>query len=78
MADATLTIDQINARLAQLYSMRDSGVFLVRHGDTQTQFRSMADLLKAIQILEGQLGAAQGKKRSRVSYISQTTKGYGC
>lgn len=78
MADATLTIDQINARLVILYRMRDSGVLIVRHGDTSTQFRSMADLLKAIKILEGKLKDAQGKKRSRVSYIRQSTKGFGC
>lgn len=77
MADATLTPEVINTRLTQLYAMRDSGVLIVRHGDTQTQFRSLTELLKAIAILEGQLGAASGKKRSRVSYISQSTKGYG-
>jgi hypothetical protein len=77
MADAALTPDEINARLKTLYAMRDSGVLILRHGDTSTQFRSLSELLQMIGILEGQLNAASGKKRSRVSYISQPTKGYG-
>ncbi len=72
-----LTEDQINARLSTLYTMRDSGVLIVRHGDTSTQFRSMNELLRAISILEGQLNTAQGRVRSRVSYIRQNSKGYG-
>lgn len=72
-----LTADQINERLDTLYAMRDSGVLIIRHGDTSTQFRSMADLLKAIRILEGQLKTALGVTRSRVSYIRQSRKGYG-
>lgn len=72
-----LTTDQINTRLAALYSMRDSGVLIVRHGDTSTQFRSMKELLQAIAILEGQKNTSLGLKRSRVSYIRQSRKGYG-
>lgn len=72
-----LTEAQINAKLATLYTMRDSGVLILRHGDTSTQFRSLDELLRSIRILEGQLNTAQGKVRSRVSYISQPRKGYG-
>jgi hypothetical protein len=72
-----LTEVQINERLDTLYAMRDSGVLIIRHGDTSTQFRSMADLLKAIRILERQLNAALGLSKSRVSYIRQSRKGYG-
>lgn len=73
---AELTEAQISARLDVLYGMRDSGVLIVRHGDTSTQFRSLDELLQAIRILEGQLGKAQGKVRSRVSYIRERCKGY--
>jgi uncharacterized beta-barrel protein YwiB (DUF1934 family) len=72
-----LSETQINERLDTLYAMRDSGVLIIRHGDTSTQFRSMADLLKAIRILERQLNAAQGRNTSRVSYVRQSRKGYG-
>lgn len=77
MPEAALTADQLNARLTTLYQMRDSGVLMVRHGDTSTQFRSMNELLRVIALLEGQLGTAQGRTRSRVSYIRQSSKGYG-
>lgn len=76
MTDATLTPDQINARLTVLYQMRDSGVLISRHGDTSLQFRSLTEILQAIRILEGGLSTAQGRNRSRVSYVRQTTKGY--
>jgi hypothetical protein len=72
-----LTEVEINKRLTVLYTMRDSGVLIIRHGDTSTQFRSLDELLQAIRILEGQLNKAQGKVRSRVSYIRQSRKGYG-
>jgi uncharacterized beta-barrel protein YwiB (DUF1934 family) len=72
-----LTEDEINAKLTTLYTMRDSGVLIIRHGDTSTQFRSMDDLMRAIRLLEGQLNTAQGRVKSRVSYIRQSTKGYG-
>lgn len=72
-----MTEAQIEAKLTALYGMRDSGVLITRHGDTSVQFRSMAELLKAIKILEGELNTAQGRVRSRVSYIRQSTKGYG-
>lgn len=73
-----LTNEQIDARLLILYNMRDSGVTSVRHGDTSTQFRSMNELLKAIRLLESQRRSGLGLKRSRVSYVRQSTKGYGC
>lgn len=78
MTDAALTSDQIATRLSALYAMRDSGVLIVRHGDTSTQFRSLDDLLRAIAILEAQQTPVGAKPtRSRVSYIRQSTKGYG-
>lgn len=72
-----LTADQINARLDVLYRMRDSGVLITRHGDTSVQFRSLDELMRSIRLLEGQLNTAQGRNRSRVSYVRQKTKGFG-
>lgn len=72
-----LTEAEITASLRTLYTMRNSGVLIVRHGDTSTQFNSISEMNKAIKDLEGQLNTAQGKVRSRVSYIRQSRKGYG-
>lgn len=72
-----LTESEINTRLTTLYKMRDSGVLIIRHGDTSTQFRSMDELERVIRQLERQLNTAQGRVRSRVSYIRQSRKGYG-
>lgn len=74
---AEQTIDQINTSLTRLYKMRDSGVLIVRHGDTSTQFQSMTDLQKAIVRLESQLNRGLGVKRSHVTYIRQRSRGYG-
>ena len=71
------TADQINARLANLYAVRDSGVALTRHGDTIAQFRSMEEVLTAIRALEGELATAMNTCKGRVSYVVQSTKGYG-
>lgn len=72
-----MTESEITAQIALLEKMASSGVLIVRHGDTSTQFQTMDALLKRIRILKGMLGVAQGRNRSRVSYISQRSKGYG-
>lgn len=73
-----LNVVELNARLATLYKMRDNGVLIIRHGDTSTQMRSLDELLRTITILEGQLNGVTGNpRRSRVSYIRQSSKGYG-
>jgi flagellin-like hook-associated protein FlgL len=74
---AALTEIEIETRLTLLRSMASSGVLITRHGDTSVQFRSLDELLKSIRILEAQLGALQGRTKSRISYIRQSTRGFG-
>jgi hypothetical protein len=70
-----LTAIQLTARIAAIRSARDSGALIVRHGDTSTQFRSLAEMNAIIADLEGQLAGLQGTRRKRVSYIQQDSKG---
>lgn len=71
-----LTESQIQARIDAIRKARDSGVLMVRHGDTSTQFRSLAEMDKIISDLEAELAHAQGVVKSRVKYIRQSDKGY--
>jgi hypothetical protein len=70
-----MTEAQLQARIDAIRSARDTGALIVRHGDTQTQFRSLIEMNQIIADLEGQLSTLQGKTRNRVSYIRQTCKG---
>jgi hypothetical protein len=72
-----LTAAQVQARLDAIRKARDSGVLLVRHGDTSTQFRSLAEMDQIIASLQRELDGLNGVTRSRVNYIEQKTKGYG-
>ena len=71
-----LTAGQIQLRLTEITKARDSGVLMVRHGDTSTQFRSLAEMNNTITTLQRQLDKVNGVKKSRVNYISQDTKGF--
>ena len=71
------TAEQIGLKLIAIKSARDTGVLIVRHGDTSTQFRSLEEMNSIIAILEGQLNEANGTpKRPRVRYVKQSTKGF--
>lgn len=67
----------LQASLRALRMARDSGVLMVRHGDTTTQFRSLAEIGQIIAELERKtailLNGRQSTRRPR--YIYQTTKG---
>jgi len=71
-----LSESEIENRITSIRKARDSGVLIVRHGDTSTQFRSLAEMDKIISDLEAELSAAQGVKKSRVRYLQQCDKGY--
>ena len=74
MAD---TAEVITKKLTAIRNARDSGVLLVRHGDTSTQFRNLEEMNSIIKDLEGQLVTANGSApRSRVRYVKQSTKGF--
>lgn len=71
------TKDQLEQRIAALRAARDSGVLMVRHGDTSTQFRSMRELNALLAELLRELDAISGAKpRPRIRYIRQSSKGY--
>lgn len=72
-----LTAQQIQARIDAIRAARDTGVLIVRHGDTSTQFRSLAEMDSIIASLQKQLDALNGVVKPRVRYIIQGTKGFG-
>lgn len=49
------TTSELEARLEALKKSRDSGALIVRHGETMTQFRSLAEIEAIIKALEAQL-----------------------
>jgi hypothetical protein len=71
--------DDTAARLAALKRARDSGVLTVRHGDTLTTFRTLAEIESIISSLESDLAAAAAGGgaggRVRLRYPRQTSKG---
>jgi hypothetical protein len=69
------TAQQIQARIEAIRAARDSGVLLVRHGDTSTQFRTLDEMNAIIASLQTQLDALNGQKRRRVHYVIQCGKG---
>lgn len=73
-----LTADQLQARIDSLETAIASGALIVQHGTSRIQYRSISDMLKAIQRLQAQLDALNGvTPRPRVNYIEQSTKGFG-
>lgn len=69
MADAA----EIQTQLTALKKARASGALMVRHGDTQVTYRSVAELQQAIDILTGELNTANGVGRGP-RYVRQTSK----
>jgi biopolymer transport protein ExbD len=73
-----LDLTEMNELLDDLKRARASGVLVVKHGDTTTTYRSVDEITKAISELEGDIAKAAGRRRRRVRYVSQRSKGYGC
>lgn len=67
---------QLESRITAIRAARDSGALLVRHGDTSTQFRSLAEMNAIIADLESQLATLQDTKPTRVRYVRQCGKGF--
>lgn len=67
---------ELQAYLAALEKAKYSGVLSFRHGDTQTTFRSMAELDKAINDIKNEINALDGKTRGP-RYLRQPNKGGG-
>jgi hypothetical protein len=70
--------DDAAARLDALQKAWASGVLTVRHGDTMTTFRTLAEMDSIIAGLKAEIAGAAvagGGKRTRLRYPIQTTKG---
>lgn len=71
--------DDIATLLAGLQRARASGVLSVRHGDTQTTFRSLVEIDAIIRSLTagvvGAGGMVTGPATPRLRYPRQRTKG---
>lgn len=72
MADDAVVIE---ARIESLKRALSSGVLMVKHGDTTTEYRSIADILTAIEYQLGLLSRLDSTPRTRVRYPIQLTKG---
>jgi hypothetical protein len=71
-----LSQSELESRIREIRAARDSGVLIVGHGDTRTQFRSLAEMNAIIADLEKQLDEATSTTpRKRVSYLEQRCKG---
>lgn len=72
-----LTLTEMQAQLKSLITARNSGVLIVRHGDTQTTFQTLAAMNQTITTLRREIAAASGEEApSRVNYVRQSEKGY--
>jgi hypothetical protein len=67
----------LQARLEAIQASRDAGVLMVRHGDTSTQFRSLAEMNQIISDLKREIAKLTGTSRSKVNYIEESHRGYG-
>jgi hypothetical protein len=67
------TLQQLQARLEALKKARDSGALMVRHGDTSTQFRTLAEMNQIIANLEGEI-ADQSTERKSVRAVRLFTR----
>lgn len=64
----------LQTQLEALKAARASGALSVRHGDTSVTYRSMDELIKAIEAVQKEINAANGTTR-RPRYVKQWTKG---
>lgn len=70
-----LTAAQIQSRIDALEKARDSGVSMVRHGGTITQWRTVAELDNILAGLYARLDNTNGTTKPRVNYVQQNSKG---
>lgn len=62
---ATPTLEELQARLVALKKARDTGVFQLRKGDDQVQYRSLEEINEIIADLEGDIAALTETTRVR-------------
>lgn len=72
MADIT----SLELRLESLKKAYHSGVLTVRHGETTTTYRTLAEMESIIQSLESEISVLNGGERPRrIRYVRQLDKG---
>lgn len=62
-------------RLAALIVARDSGVLNVKHGEESVTFRSLSEILKAIALLQREIGIYEGTIKVGPRYVIEKCKG---
>jgi hypothetical protein len=66
-----MTLEELEEMLYALKAAKFSGVLRVKHGETETLYRSMAEIDKAIADLLAEIAALGTGTRSRIIYIRQ-------
>lgn len=69
------SVSELTTRLEALKAARDSGALIVRHGDTQTTYRSLDEIERTIARITAEINAASGTTR-KPRYVRQTRKGH--
>lgn len=67
-------LDTLTAQLASLKKAQRSGTLSVRHGDTSVTYRSMAELILAINAVQKEINTLNGVTR-KPRYVEQRTRG---
>lgn len=66
---------ELTARLEALDKALATGALTVRHGDTETTYRSLEEMMKIRAGLNDQIDALGNTPRRRARYFYQTDKG---
>jgi hypothetical protein len=68
------SVAELQARLDRLKKMRAAGVLSTRHGDSETRYRSLDELTRAIGMVEKEIDDAGGKAVP-TTYLITSSKG---
>jgi len=66
-----MTLEELEEMLYALKAAKYSGALRVKHGETETLFRSMIEIDKAIADILAEIAALGTGTRSRIVYIRQ-------
>ena len=69
------TREEIVAQLADLRETRSTGIKRTRRDNREVEFRTDAELARAISDLENQLAQLDGGRRRRRMFTTSTSKG---
>jgi hypothetical protein len=70
-----MELADLQAQLVAIKAAKATGVLTVRHGDTQTTYRSLDEMDRVIADLTAEINALSGTTR-KPRYIRQPRKGY--